>query len=34
VGKSLQVPVAKKRSPKVDKRKRPREHTDLAARKV
>ena len=34
VGKALQVPVAKKRSSKVDKRKRPREHTDLAARKV
>jgi hypothetical protein len=34
VGKSLQVPVAKKRSPKVDKRKRPREHTDLTSRKV
>ena len=35
VGKALQVPVVKKRSPfKVDKRKRPREHPDLAARKV
>ena len=34
IGKALQVPVAKKRSPRVDKRKRTREHTDLAARKV
>jgi hypothetical protein len=34
VGKSMQVPVAKTRSPKADKRKRPRKHTDLAARKV
>ena len=34
VGKSLQVPVAKQRSPRVDKRKRPRDHTDLTARKV
>jgi hypothetical protein len=33
VGKSLQVPVSK-RSPKVDKRKRPRAHTDLEKRKV
>ena len=33
VGKRLQVPVSK-RSPKVDKRKRPREHTDVATRKV